>query len=115
MIDAAGAFKDHTFGEFGRLLSHSLRVVGTPEQVADQLEGWAREASLDGFNLVFARTPGSFVDCIEQVAPVLKARGLMQSEYRPGTLREKLFCHARAHLPERHPARAMRRNFTAPR
>ena len=111
MIDGSGITKDQTFGELGKLLSHNLRVVGSPEQVADQLEQWAREADLDGFNIAFTSTPGSFEDFIDHVAPILQARGLMQREYTPGTLRQKLFPGSGPCLSKRHPARAWRRHF----
>jgi hypothetical protein len=59
------------------------RVVGTPEQIADKLQELA-DAGVDGINVTYYTTPGSFVDFIEGVTPVLQARGLQQSEYPPG-------------------------------
>jgi hypothetical protein len=56
---------------------------------------------------MYSTTPGTFVDFIEQVAPELQRRGLMQREYRPGGLREKLF-GAGPFLPERHVGRSYR-------
>jgi hypothetical protein len=47
------------------------------------------------------------VDFIEAVVPILQARGLVQREYAPGPLRQKIFGHPR--LPTRHPAAAYRR------
>ncbi len=47
-------------------------------------------------------------DYTDHVAPVLAERGLMQREYRPGTLREKLFPGRGPRLPESHPARQVR-------
>jgi len=58
-------------------------------------------------NLMYSTTPGTFVDFIEHVAPELQRRGLMQREYQPGTLREKLF-GAGPYLPERHVGRSYR-------
>jgi hypothetical protein len=52
-------------------------------------------------------TPGTFVDFIEAVVPILQARGLVQRDYAPGPLRQKIFGDAR--LPKRHPAAAYRR------
>ena len=57
--------------------------------------------------LVYSVTPGTFVDFIDGVVPVLQARGLVQREYTPGPLRQKIFGQAR--LPARHPAVAYRR------
>lgn len=78
-------------------------LMGTPEQLADTLQEWVR-VGVDGFNLAYMVTPGSFVDFIEGVVPVLQKRGLMQTEYQEGTLREKLTGAGRARLREPHPA-----------
>jgi len=83
-------------------------LVGAPEQVADELEEWIA-AGVDGFNLSYATFPGSFVDFIDGVVPVLQQRGRMQSEYGEGTLREKLFPHRGARLESPHPAAECRR------
>src|SRR6185437_16686135 len=64
-------------------------LMGTPEQLADRFESW-NAAGVDGFNLAYMVTPGSFADFVAGVVPVLQHRGLMQREYQPGTLREKL-------------------------
>ena len=81
-------------------------VTGAPEQVADKLQAWF-EAGVDGFNLVYSVTPGTFVDFIDAVVPILQARGLVQRDYAPGSLRQKVFGQAR--LSKRHPAAAYRR------
>jgi FMN-dependent oxidoreductase (nitrilotriacetate monooxygenase family) len=78
-------------------------IVGAPEQVADELERWVA-AGVDGFNLAYAVTPGSFIDFVDGVVPVLQGRGLVQREYSPGTLREKIYGAGHAHLLDRHPA-----------
>jgi len=78
-------------------------LVGTPEQLADSFQEWV-QAGVDGFNLAYALTPGTFADFIEGVVPVLQRRGLMQREYQEGTLREKLFGRGRARLCHPHPA-----------
>ena len=83
-----------------------LTLLWTPEQIADTFEAW-HEAGVDGFNIVYAVTPGTFADFIDGVVPVLRRRGLVQSEYTPGTLREKIF--GRKLLPEIHAAAAYRR------
>jgi len=100
--------KSWAFGDLLRWIA-SVRVVGTPEQIADELGVYA-DAGVDGINLMYYTTPGSFIDFIDGVAPVLQERGLMQSEYRPGTLREKLSDGADGPLiSERHPAAGYRR------
>lgn len=65
--------------------------VGSGDTVADQLQRWMEETDVDGFNLAYAITPGSFADIVEHVVPVLTARGVYAAEYEPGTLRNKLF------------------------
>jgi hypothetical protein len=77
-------------------------VVGAPEQVVDDLKQWVR-AGVDGFNLAYMVTPGTFRDFIDGVVPVLQQRGLMQTEYGEGVFREKLFGKGRSHLVDRHP------------
>lgn len=67
------------------------RVVGSPSRVADQLQEWVAETDVDGFNLAYAVTPGTFEDIVEFIVPELRKRGLYQEEYAPGTLRQKLF------------------------
>lgn len=83
-------------------------LMGTPEQLVDIFEGWVR-AGVDGFNLAYMVTPGSFVDFIDGVVPLLQRRGLMQTDYQDGTLREKLFGPGRARLTDTHPAAQYRR------
>ncbi len=39
--------------------------VGTPEQIADTFEEWIDDTDIDGFNLAYAITPGTFVDFAE--------------------------------------------------
>jgi long-chain alkane monooxygenase len=95
-----------TVADVAQLLGKTTRITGTPEQIADKLEDWAR-AGIDGVNVMYSTTPGSFIDFIDYVAPELQRRGLMQREYSPGTLREKLF-GAGPYLPDRHIGRSFR-------
>ncbi|OBT42455.1 hypothetical protein VE00_06030 [Pseudogymnoascus sp. WSF 3629] len=68
-------------------------VVGTPEKVADELERWVAEADVDGFNIAYSITPGSFEDVIELLLPELKKRGIFHEDYEVdgGTYRENLY------------------------
>lgn len=99
--------KTQTFRDLMRTRLAGQFLTGAPEQIADKLQEW-HEIGVDGFNLVYSVTPGTFVDFIDGVVPVLQARGLMQREYAPGPLRQKLFGDPK--LPERHPAAAYRRS-----
>ncbi len=78
-------------------------VIGTPTQVADELEQWMNATDIDGFNLSYAVTPESFIEFIELVVPELQRRGIFKREYREGTLREKLYGEGRARLSVPHP------------
>jgi hypothetical protein len=78
-------------------------IVGSPTTVADILQEWVEETDVDGFNLAYAVTPESFEDIVNFLVPELQRRGAYPTEYRPGTLREKLFGKG-AHLPDNHPA-----------
>ena len=76
-------------------------VVGSPETVADELERIVAETGVDGFNLAYAVTPGTFEDVVEFVVPELQRRGVYPTEYADGTLRNKLF-GAGDRLPDDH-------------
>jgi hypothetical protein len=83
-------------------------TVGSPTQVADDLQGWVEETDVDGFNLTNVITPGSFVDFIDHVIPELQRRGVYKTAYSDGTLRDKLFGNG-PRLPETHRAARYRR------
>ena len=83
-------------------------LVGAPEQIADALQDWIA-VGVDGFNLAYAITPGTFEDFVDGVVPVLQQRGMMQRAYQDGTFREKLFGQGRARLAAPHPAALARR------
>ena len=105
LLDSA-TDKSRTFRDLLRARLAGQFLTGAPEQVADALQEW-HEAGVDGFNLVYSVTPGSFADFIDAVVPILQARGLVQREYTPGPLRQKIFGAPR--LPRHHPAAAYRR------
>ena len=65
-------------------------VIGTPADVADQLEAWFTAGAADGFNLMFPLLPEDWLQFCMQVVPELQRRGLAQTEYRGDTLRERL-------------------------
>ncbi|MDF7627863.1 LLM class flavin-dependent oxidoreductase [Erwiniaceae bacterium L1_55_4] len=83
-------------------------LVGGPESIADQLDTFATESGVDGFNLALAISPGSFTDFIEHVMPILRQRGRARVQpEQPSTLRERLFGQPR--LGADHPASRFRR------
>lgn len=110
LIAAAPAGSNPTIADLIRQQQESTRVVGTPDQIADTLELW-QDAGIDGVNIRYITTPGSFADFIDHVVPELQSRGLAQTDYTPGTLRDKLF-GAGPQLPQRHPGRQWRGAFS---
>jgi FMN-dependent oxidoreductase (nitrilotriacetate monooxygenase family) len=101
----AAPSKQWTFRELveGSMTPH---VVGTAEQVADYVEDMA-SSGVDGFNVAFLNGVGELDDFSRYAVPELQRRGLMQTEYAPGTLREKWFGDRRVN--DRHPAARYRR------
>ncbi|MFP6681222.1 MAG: NtaA/DmoA family FMN-dependent monooxygenase, partial [Gammaproteobacteria bacterium] len=55
--------KKLTFGDLARRQLSGNWIVGSDEQIADKLQALG-ETGADGFNLVYATTPGTFVDFI---------------------------------------------------
>ena len=67
-----------------------LCILGTPEQIADEMEEWLETRGSDGFNLMFPYLPEGLDDFVDRVVPVLQRRGLFRTEYEGATLRENL-------------------------
>lgn len=63
--------------------------IGTPDQIADQIQEWFEGEAADGFN-VRTVVPNGLEDFVELVVPVLQERGLFRTEYEHETLRENL-------------------------
>lgn len=63
--------------------------VGTPEQIADRFELWLNERGSDGFNL-FESLPGQLEIFVDQVVPLLQARGIFKQDYPGTTFRDTL-------------------------
>ena len=90
---------------------HSARgaiIVGTPAQVADEMQMWIEEAGIDGFNLSSGFRFRTMEDFVDMVVPELQRRGAFKCDYAPGTLREKLRGTPGARLPASHPAASYR-------
>src|SRR5207237_10646674 len=66
-------------------------IVGSPEQVADQLIAWVSEADVDGFNLSRTVVPECLESFIDLVLPILLERGAYKRDYNAGTSWQKLF------------------------
>jgi len=65
-------------------------VVGTPVDIADQLEDWFIHEAADGYNLKPALQPDSLKEFIDLVVPELQKRGIFRTEYEGTTLRDHL-------------------------
>ncbi|MGV9414989.1 LLM class flavin-dependent oxidoreductase [Nocardia sp. NPDC003693] len=65
-------------------------VVGTPEQVADDIERWFRAGAADGFNVMPDVLPSGFDDFADHLVPELRRRGLFRTDYDGTTLRDHL-------------------------
>ncbi|WP_421869944.1 LLM class flavin-dependent oxidoreductase [Pararhizobium sp.] len=66
------------------------QVVGTAEDIADQLEDRFLNNGADGFNIMPPTLPQGLDDFITLVVPELRRRGLFRTEYEGRTLRENL-------------------------
>jgi FMN-dependent oxidoreductase (nitrilotriacetate monooxygenase family) len=62
-------------------------LVGTPEQVADQIERWFTQRGADGFNVNFDIFPSGLEQIADHLVPELQRRGIFRREYESTTLR----------------------------
>lgn len=62
--------------------------AGTPEQVADAIQGWFEAGAADGFNIMPPVLPSGLEIFVDHVVPILQERGLFRREYSGRTLRE---------------------------
>ncbi|MGU3500543.1 NtaA/DmoA family FMN-dependent monooxygenase [Mycobacterium sp. C31M] len=62
-------------------------IVGTPEQVADEIELWFTERAADGFNINFDIFPSGLEQIADHLVPELQHRGIFRTEYDTTTLR----------------------------
>ncbi|VVE32028.1 LLM class flavin-dependent oxidoreductase [Pandoraea commovens] len=70
--------------------SGGRQLIGTAQDIVDDMESWFREGAADGFNLCPATLPGGLDDFIEFILPELRRRGLFRTEYAAQTLRGNL-------------------------
>jgi alkanesulfonate monooxygenase SsuD/methylene tetrahydromethanopterin reductase-like flavin-dependent oxidoreductase (luciferase family) len=91
---------------FARQRGHA-GIMGTPADVADQMQQWFEEGACDGFNFLAPYFPGGLNDFVELVVPELQRRGLYRTHYEGPTLRDLLGLphpvsrHARSPQPAR--------------
>lgn len=82
--------------------------VGTPEEIADQIEEYLEIYDVDGFNFGIPIFPSDLNDLVDLLVPELQKRGLFWKDYAvpSGTLRQNVF--GRSFLNEDHPAYGLR-------
>ncbi|KKC39655.1 hypothetical protein WH87_05755 [Devosia epidermidihirudinis] len=106
-------FGDKTVGDVLKdWHAHGVRTnpfVGTPEQMADIMVEMAEGADLDGFLFTPVIQPTSTLEFVEQVMPILRARGVAATEYEGDTLRERLVGTPDSILNDDHPGAAYRK------
>jgi long-chain alkane monooxygenase len=66
-------------------------IVGSVDEVTEELIAWMDQADVDGFNLSRTVTPECLEDVVRLLVPALQERGRYKRAYAPGTYREKLF------------------------
>ncbi len=67
-----------------------LAFVGSPQDIADEMETWLREGASDGFTCTFPFLPQGLDEVTERLVPELQRRGLFRKDYTGSTLREHL-------------------------
>ncbi|PSR80038.1 HK97 family phage prohead protease [Coniella lustricola] len=81
-------------------------AIGSPATVADELERFMLEADVDGFNIAYVTTPGSFEDVVDLLVPELRRRGLYPELPKEGeeplTAREKVYGKGQSGLRSDH-------------
>lgn len=94
------------YGLFGK------PFIGTPKEVADQLEQWVNDYDIDGFNFGFGAVFPQFLeDIVDLLIPELQERGVFWKDYpvQGGTFRENVFGQkGQSFLHEDHPAHNLR-------
>jgi FMN-dependent oxidoreductase (nitrilotriacetate monooxygenase family) len=71
-------------------VSTGVDLVGTPETVADTMEELMDHIGGDGFLIILPVTRRHIAEITDGLAPVLRKRGLIRSEYTGATFRENL-------------------------
>lgn len=86
----------------------SSLFIGTPAQIADQLEAHSAAAGLNGYLIAQFLSPDTVNDFVELVLPELRNRGVVPEKPRTGTLRSRLRQDGLDRLPTTHPGARLR-------
>ena len=65
-------------------------MIGTPEDIVDQMEYWLLSGVADGFNLMPPVFPDSLEDFVALIVPELQKRNLYRTTYDGHTFRDHL-------------------------
>jgi len=68
--------------------NHRL-VLGTPEEIADQIIDHWEDGTVDGYTLQPPRNPDDIEEFVVKVVPILQDRGVYPREYEGGTMRDR--------------------------
>lgn len=69
--------------------NHRL-ILGTPEEIADQIIDLWEQGAVDGYTIQPPRAPDDIQDFVEKVVPILQDRGVFPRHYEPGsTIRDR--------------------------
>ncbi|MBS7418479.1 LLM class flavin-dependent oxidoreductase [Pseudomonas syringae] len=82
-----------TLAQLGRRIAGGrghYSLIGTPEQIADELQRWFEQGAADGFNVLVPHLPGGLEDVARLLVPELQRRGLFRTEYEGTNLRGNL-------------------------
>ncbi|WP_250509739.1 LLM class flavin-dependent oxidoreductase [Caballeronia sp. GACF4] len=63
-------------------------IVGTPEQIANDIAQWFDARGADGFNLNADVFPSGLAAFVDHVVPLLQRKGIFRTDYEGTTLRE---------------------------
>jgi len=93
LLTALAGAENLSLAQLGRRIAGGrghYSLIGTPAQIADELQNWFENQAADGFNVLVPHLPGGLEDFARQVVPELQRRGLFRREYEGRTLRENL-------------------------
>lgn len=81
-------------------------AIGSAQTVADAMEKFLHEADVDGFNISYVTTPGTFEEVVDLLVPELRRRGLYPDlpgdGEEPLTAREKVYGKGQSGLRSDH-------------
>ncbi|WP_407316205.1 LLM class flavin-dependent oxidoreductase [Pseudomonas sp. nanlin1] len=93
LLTQMAAAEQLTLAQLGRKIAGGrghYSLIGTPAQVADELQAWFEEGAADGFNILLPHLPAGLEDVARYLVPELQRRGLFRQDYSGTTLRDHL-------------------------